>query len=354
MIRNKVHWKKIFVSIDETCDTDACYEANVINGTLEIGGPGEVFLLRSEVLKSINHSTICKLFDRSMFLLWPEGIRHDDVLLFVTDAAPYIVKAGKSIKSFYTKLVHVTCLAHALHRMTEEVRSEFLQVDALVSRTKKIFIKAPARKIHFKAAAPGVPLPPEPIITRWRTWTDAAIYHCDHFQIVKNIIHSMKMEDVRAIEAVQEQFSCIEMEGQLAFIKANFSSLTEGIQCLQDRGATLEDSLALVKKIATDLEKVSGDIGKMVSRKMKSVLDKNLGYETLCSISQILSGESFSAFSIEEELTASDLVHFKYAPVVSADVERSFSKYKNVLSDSRHALTFKNLRMLTVIYCNSE
>ena len=164
----------------------------------------------------------------------------------------------------------------------------------------------------------------------------------------------MKMEDARTIEAAQEQFSLIEMEGQLAFIKANFSSLTEGIQCLQEKGAALEDSLALVKKIASDLEKVSGDIGKMVSRKMKSVLDKNSGYETLCSISRILSGESFSAFSIEEELTASDLVHFKYAPIVSADVERSFSKYKNVLSDNRRSLTFENLRMLTVIYCNSE
>jgi hypothetical protein len=79
------------------------YVANVIIGTLEIDGPGEVFLLTSEVLESVNHSTICKLFDRSMFLLWPEGIRHDDVLLFVTDAASYIVKAGKSIKSFYAK-----------------------------------------------------------------------------------------------------------------------------------------------------------------------------------------------------------------------------------------------------------
>ena len=64
---------------------------------------------------------------------------------------------------------------------------------------------------------------------------------------------------------------------------------------------------------------------------MKNALDKNSSYETLCSISRILSGESFSTFSIEEELTASDLVHFKCAPIVSADAERSFSKHKNVL-----------------------
>jgi hypothetical protein len=40
MIRNKVHGKKIFVSTDETCDTEARYVANVIIGNLEIDGSG--------------------------------------------------------------------------------------------------------------------------------------------------------------------------------------------------------------------------------------------------------------------------------------------------------------------------
>jgi hypothetical protein len=58
----------------------------------------------------------------------------------------------------------------------------------------------------------------------------------------------MKTEDARTIEAALEEFPCTEMEGQLGFIKANFSFLTEGVKCLQDKGATLENSLALVKK----------------------------------------------------------------------------------------------------------
>jgi hypothetical protein len=58
-------------------------------------------------------------------------------------------------------------------------------------------------------------------------------------------------------------------------------------------------------------------------------------------------------FSIEQ-LTASDLVYFKYPPIVSADVERSFFKYKNVLSENRCSLNFDNLHLLTVIYCNFE
>jgi hypothetical protein len=39
-------------------------------------------------------------------LLWLEGIRHDDVLLFVTDAVPYMTKAANSLKVLYSKMVH--------------------------------------------------------------------------------------------------------------------------------------------------------------------------------------------------------------------------------------------------------
>jgi len=96
--------------------------ANVIVGTLQIEGPSQIFLLHSEALEKANYSTIAQLFDRSLTILWPTGIRHDKVLLFLSDAALYMVKEGKSIKLFYTKDVHVTCVAHGLHRIGEEIR----------------------------------------------------------------------------------------------------------------------------------------------------------------------------------------------------------------------------------------
>ena len=67
-IRGQVHRKKIFVSIDETTDVEHRYVANVIS-ILEIDGLGEVFLLTSEVLETVNHSTIRRLFEKNMFLL---------------------------------------------------------------------------------------------------------------------------------------------------------------------------------------------------------------------------------------------------------------------------------------------
>jgi hypothetical protein len=64
---------------------------------------------------------------------------------------------------------------------------------------------------------------------------------------------------------------------------------------------------------------VSGNNGKMMLRKMERVLNTNSGYETVGSFSRIFTGEYFSTFNTEE-LTDSDLVHFKYAHTVSVDV----------------------------------
>jgi len=55
-----------------------------------------------------------------MGILWPEGVQHDNVLLFLSDAAPYMVKAGKCINTLYSKCIHLTCLAHAFHRIVKK------------------------------------------------------------------------------------------------------------------------------------------------------------------------------------------------------------------------------------------
>jgi len=62
------------VSINKTTDVEGRYVANVVIGTLEIGSPGKQFFLNSEVLEKANNSTITKLFDKSMCLLWSEGV----------------------------------------------------------------------------------------------------------------------------------------------------------------------------------------------------------------------------------------------------------------------------------------
>lgn len=45
----------------------------------------------------------------------------DNFLLFLSDANPYMVKAATSMQTYYSKMIHVTCVAHALHTVAEEI-----------------------------------------------------------------------------------------------------------------------------------------------------------------------------------------------------------------------------------------
>ncbi|KAL4107246.1 hypothetical protein QTP88_017630 [Uroleucon formosanum] len=183
-IRNEVMGKKIWMSIDETSDATGRYIANVVMGTLEVDKPGKIFLLSCNILEKANHSTISKLFDKAMFSLWPS--------------------AANAIKPFYSKMIHITCLAHGLHRTSEKIRSLFPKVDELIANMKKVFLKATSRVELFKKKSPDVPLPPSPIITRWGTWLDAATYYCEYFKPILNVVQQLNAEDAICIEKVKK------------------------------------------------------------------------------------------------------------------------------------------------------
>lgn len=102
-IRRSITGKKMWVSIGETTDVEGRFIANVIVGTLLAYGSGAIFLLTSEVLEKANFSTIAKLFNKSMFLLWPGGTQYNNVFLFLSDAAtPPMIKTGNSTSYYCT------------------------------------------------------------------------------------------------------------------------------------------------------------------------------------------------------------------------------------------------------------
>jgi hypothetical protein len=60
--------------------------------------------------------------------------------------------------------------------------------------------------------------------------------------------------------------------------------------------------------------------------------------------SDILSGNEATLGEDEPALNSNDLPLFKYAPVTSCDVERSFSSYKTILRDNRRRFSFETLK----------
>jgi hypothetical protein len=310
-------------------------------------------LVNCEHIEKTNRTTIAQLFDKSMNLIWPQGVEHNNVLLLVSDAAPYMVKAGSAIQTFFSKMFHVTCLAHALHRVAEQIRSGFPLVDKLISSVKKVFLKCPARINIFKDEAPELSLPPEPVITRWGTWLNAAIYYCDSYKTIEKIIEKFDPDDALSIKAAQEVMGERRVEANLAFIKSKFSFLSSALISLEEKGKSLSSSVAIINVVSEKLSiAASSPQGKSIYTKFQKVLDKNSGYKILSKISKIIDGKTDSFDGLTEAIETIDIVNFKYAPVNSIDVERSFSAYKNILSDRRRSFKFENISKIIVIQCN--
>jgi hypothetical protein len=114
-------------------------------GNLKHEQPGDIFLLACEVLERVNNSSIAVIFGNAMNLLWPDKFERESMLLFASDAALHMIKSAKTLQLLYPKVIRVTCLAHALHRLAEEVRGSYPEVDKLIVNGKKIFIKSPLR-----------------------------------------------------------------------------------------------------------------------------------------------------------------------------------------------------------------
>jgi hypothetical protein len=69
--------------------------------------------------------------------LWPSGGNNDKVLLLLSDAAPYMIMAGKTLNVFFPNMIHVTCLAQMLQKIAEKVKELFPNVNTLVNNFKK-------------------------------------------------------------------------------------------------------------------------------------------------------------------------------------------------------------------------
>jgi hypothetical protein len=162
-IRKSVGKNKTWVSIDETSDVDGRFVANVVVGTLKHEQPGEIFLLTCEVLERVNNSSIAVVFENAMNLLWPDKVERENVLLFVSDASPYMIKAAKALQLLYPKMIHVTCLAHAPHRVAEEVRGSYPDVDKLFANGIRFLLSLPVECRSLKKRPQHYAFPHSPL-----------------------------------------------------------------------------------------------------------------------------------------------------------------------------------------------
>ncbi|XP_050548865.1 uncharacterized protein LOC126910379 [Daktulosphaira vitifoliae] len=246
-----------------------------------------------------------------------------------------MVKDGTALNVFYPKLIHVTCLAHAFHRVAEIIRSEFPEVDFLISTIKKIFLKAPSRVHIFKENYPQTPFPPEPVITRWGTWLQAAAYYCDNFSVIEDVISKLEIDAV-SVKNAKKLIKSTSLKNNLVYISSNTTFLANSITKLETQNLSLADNLGIVSDTVKKLKESPGQVGIKIKNKVEQVLSKNSGLKTVETIANILNG---SDTQTSFEFSLADLGAFKFSPISSVNVERSFSRHKIIHRSNRRQFT---------------
>lgn len=102
--------------------------------------------------------------------------------MMLTDAASAMVKLGKLCDARgYHKMLHVLCMAHAMHNVVGTIRKYFPNVDKVIMGIKELFTNSHFRLETSKEVAPkGIKRPPAPVVTRFGTWIEAAAYYADN------------------------------------------------------------------------------------------------------------------------------------------------------------------------------
>lgn len=237
-IRRAIRDDPIFVQVDETTK-DGWKIAHCIVGSLTSNGPATRFLLSCEELERTNYHTVSQFVVKSLSLLWPNGIKYDKVLLYLSDAASYMKKSYSDVlKGLFPHLVHVTCIVHGLHRVAEKILKDFTAVNDAIAKVKKVFEKAPNRRDRFRDEVPNVPPPPDVVPTRWGSWLSAVKYYASHAEAVEQflVILDAELTGAKKAKCITSAIAALRVPALglgLQFLDGNYTFLVERLCSLK-------------------------------------------------------------------------------------------------------------------------
>lgn len=112
-----------YIIVDECTDSCGRYIVHLMIGGLQENEPGKPYFISSKQLDKTNNVTHNSIYSAVSinFFFSPNSVPVEKFLVFLSDAAPYMVKVGQNLKIFYPNMVHVTCLLHGINRVAEEL-----------------------------------------------------------------------------------------------------------------------------------------------------------------------------------------------------------------------------------------
>ncbi|KAL4135075.1 hypothetical protein QTP88_006732 [Uroleucon formosanum] len=259
-IREKLTNNFIYIMVYETTDSRGLYICSLIVGILHPEIMPTSFLISCKELKKTNYETVSRFVNDSLMEFFGDTLFQEKILLFISDAAPYMIKTGGALKIFYSNMIHITCLAHDLNRVVEKVR-------------------------HF----PG-----------------------KFKELVSNI-----EDDAQSVQKVKSILNTTPIISDLTFIRSHLSELPNSITKLEKQNSTLNYQINVVETVRDGLKTIENEKGQILYEKFKSVFDKNPGYNILKLYNNSINGKDVD---LKEEPAI--ISCYKQCPITSVDVEQ--------------------------------
>lgn len=320
--------KNLFAGVDE-CEVHGKKFVHFLVGDLEY--PSKSYLLIcEEVVVSVSAQLITHVVDDALHLLGCDRLKFN---LLVTDAAPSMVAAARTLKELYPHLVHITCIAHLLHNVAMKVRAYFPNIDALISAVKAATVKNKERRQDF--ALRNLPSPPEPVITRWVTWLEAALYYADHLPIVREIVEGWPSRGL-LVDKCKTSILDSNLPRDLMAVKMNYKSLVHLTKKVQDPTFSLSDALSLLDEFNNSLT--------TDPCRAKHYLEKRLKTHEMNHVLEMR----------RPEISPSLYEMLHRASPTTTSVERSFSMLGKFLKNRDRHFLAKNLQNYMMMYFNNS
>ena len=315
--------KRIFLIFDETEISSRKY-CNTICGC--INNPNCTWLISSKPIgNSLNSTMVIDIIDN---ILEEYNIKMDNFTLLISDAASYMVKADKILKSRDYKVLHVKCMAHLIHNCAMRIRAFFVDVDGLIGSMKLLTHKNNERKHLFSE----IGSPPDIIVTRWSSWLKATMHYCENLPHIKTIVSAIKDSGIltdRAKKALMKD----KLVQDLISIKSCYEIL---IDVLDELESNRHDIYSIVKRL-TALDFKNDPVG------VKAYI-----------IDRLLTNDILKITELKDESISPSIYHdLLRCPPTSIAVERSFSMLKKILVCGRNFRP-ENIEHYIIVYFNKE
>ena len=296
---------------------------HILCGTLD--KPDSCFLVKCSVLDGSPNSQ--KIIHEQDDVIKEFKVRRDHVNLLLSDAAPYMCCAGEILKEIYPNLLHVTCLAHLMHNCALKVKCVYNEVDNLIAAVKASVVKNRSRAADFNVCG----RPPQPIVTRWGSWLDAANYYAEKLPQVREIVNSWNGEGV-IVRKVKNAVNDEKLTSQLTEISQSYSGLTDLILKMESCTYTVQEAYDDINSL--DLGSDPLQLRKYIKKRLEKNDVKTIVEQSRPDISPALYAKLL-----------------KCQPT-SASVERSFSLLKSIVRPNRN-FADANIAYYMKLYLNA-